>query len=73
MTSTIRQAAERRKPDRRNTDLKSFHNQQSSGGDRSSVRQERRSEVRRYDVDRRSDMYWRFSWLRLCITQQLAA
>ncbi len=56
-----RQNVDRRKPDRR-----IFTGEQFDGPDRRSV-------SRRDYLDRRSNEAWRFSWLRVTLTHQLAA
>ncbi len=60
MTFKDRQKTDRRRPERRAPTSKP-------------VSVERRSkQLRRSATDRRSSPYWRFSWLRLCVSQQLS-
>ena len=61
MVSTKRQNVDRRRADRRDVEP------ENSG------RLERRGLSKRNYEDRRSDQYWRFSWLRSCISQQINA
>lgn len=60
MTNIPRQTTDRRARDRRSYE--------SNGYDKA----ERRSGMRRAYVDRRGDPFWRFSWLRASISQQLS-
>ena len=57
---------ERRNLVRRGADRRSF----APCGD---TTVERRSAVRRNYMDRRTDSFWHFSWLRACLSQQLAS
>lgn len=60
MTHATRQQNDRRAPDRR-----SFEPAEH-------VAIERRAMNRRGPTDRRNDPYWRFSWLRTSVCQQLS-
>jgi len=61
MTSINRQKNDRRTPDRRNSAPVSF------------TMTDRRETARRGYMDRRDTPFWRFSWLRMSVSQQLAA
>jgi len=57
--NTIRQIDDRRKPNRRRSSLASYD------------RADRRNAIRRSYMDRRDNPVWRYSWLRISVSQHL--